>query len=157
MPFAHKVISLIFLSHPSTFSSTKVDKVPSASSRKLLTKKNRNDANDDNNAAMTSESSSMKQKNYKTINRAFVSTHLQMTVVLWRNFLLNKLIFTPIWCWIKFSEHFIKSVRGLPHLNTRLHSMVSVTPIQYELFPLDSSINRTVYHLLGTFLLMVGY
>ena len=98
MPFAHKVISLIFLSHPSTFSSTKVDKVPGASSRKLLTKKNppmnRNDANDDNNAAMTSESSSMKQKNYKTINRVFVSTHLQMTVVLWRNFLLNKFILT---------------------------------------------------------------
>ena len=93
MPFAHKVISLIFLSHPSTFSSTKVDKVPGASSRKLLTKKkppiNRNDANDDNNAAMTSESSSMKQKDYKTINRAFVSTHLQMTVVLWRNCDLN--------------------------------------------------------------------
>ena len=36
----------------------------------------------------------MKQKDYKTINRAFVSTHLQMTVVLWRNFLLNKFILT---------------------------------------------------------------
>ena len=51
----------------------------------------------------------------------------------------------------------MKSVRGLARLNTRLHLMVSATPILYELFPLDSSINKTVYHLLGIFLLMVVY
>ena len=51
----------------------------------------------------------------------------------------------------------MKSVRGLARLNTRLHLMVSVTPVLYELFPLDSSINRTVYHLLGIFFLMVVY
>lgn len=58
---------------------------------------------------------------------------------------------------MKFSEHFIKSVLGLARLNTKLHLMVSVTPVYvlYELFPLDSTINKTVYHLLGIFLLMV--
>ena len=49
----------------------------------------------------------------------------------------------------------MKSVRGLALLNTSLHLMVSVTPVLCELFPLDSSINKTVYHLLGIFLLMV--
>ena len=51
----------------------------------------------------------------------------------------------------------MKSVRGLARLNARQHLMVSVTSVLYELFPLDSSINKTVYHLLGIFLLMVVY
>ena len=51
----------------------------------------------------------------------------------------------------------MKSVRGLARLNTRLHLMVSVTPVLYDFFPLNSSVNKTVYHLLGIFLLMVVY
>lgn len=51
----------------------------------------------------------------------------------------------------------MKSARGLARLNIRLQLMVSVTPVMHELFPLDSSINKTVYHLLGIFLLMVVY